>query len=167
MSKVTETDLPALLTPLQRLARSREAIEVALGHDTGGAERKDSDTRSPLASGGAQSKAGSKSSSGWWPVMTSLVRTWWHRHPLNAVAHMAEPILASYAKREPVKLLGAAALVGVVIAVARPWRLMSAGALLAAALRPSEISAFAMTMLASFNGTLQKDKEEREARRKP
>jgi hypothetical protein len=167
MSKVTATDLPALLTPLQRLARSREAIEVALGLDASDPDHKQQSTESVKAITSSHAKPTSKSKSGWWSVLSSLTKTWWHRHPLNAVAHMAEPILASYAKREPAKLLGVAALVGVVIVVARPWRLMSAGALLAAALRPSEISAFAMTMLASFNGTLQKDKEERDARRRP
>jgi hypothetical protein len=92
-----------------------------------------------------------------------MARTWWHRHPLNAVAHMAKPVIESYARQEPAKLVGIAALAGAAVVVIRPWRLISAGALLAAVLRPSEISAFAMTMMSSFNSTLQKDKEHRAA----
>ena len=155
-----EKDLPAKLTPQQRLAKSREAIFVSLGHDSHRHEKNDLGAEWGQAVIGDHIKAASKLKSGWWPVFTSLAKTWWHRHPLNAVAHMAQPVIATYAKREPLKLLGAAALAGAVIVVVRPWRLISVGALLAAALRPSEISAFAMTMLASFNSTLQKDKAE-------
>jgi len=94
-------------------------------------------------------------------VFISMARTWWRRHPLNAVAHMAKPVIESYARQEPAKLIGIAALAGVAVVVIKPWRLVSVGALLAAALRPSETSAFAMTMLSSFNSTLQKDKAHR------
>ena len=165
MSAAMEKDLPAQLTPQQRLAKSREAISVLLGNDPDRHEADKAGAASIQSITGEKAKTGSKRRSSWWPVFTSLAKTWWHRHPLNAVAHMAEPVIAAYAKREPLKLLGAAALVGAVIVVVRPWRLISAGAQLAAALRPSEISAFATTMLATFNSTLQKDKEERESRR--
>lgn len=162
-----DKDLPPQLSPKERLARSREAIAASLGgHDPHEAAHDDLGAEWGQDAIGEHVRRNGKPRAGWWPVFSSLAKTWWHRHPLNAVTHMAKPVIASYAKREPVKLLGAAALLGVVIVVARPWRLISAGALLAAALRPSEISAFAMTMLASFNGTLQKDQEQRDARRR-
>ena len=154
-------DLPALLTPLQRLARSREAIAYELGGD-GGSSRGDPGTEWGQAELDGQMRHG-KPRGGWWPVFSSMAKTWWHRHPLNAVAHMAKPVIESYARQEPAKLLGIAALAGVAVVIIKPWRLISAGALLAAVLRPSEISAFAMTMLSSFNSTLQKDKQQRAA----
>ncbi|RYX89090.1 MAG: hypothetical protein EOO28_34180 [Comamonadaceae bacterium] len=158
-------DLPAQLSPKERLAKSREAIAASIGgHDREEPNHDDLGAEWGQDVIGEHVKPNGKPRSGWWPVFSSLAKTWWHRHPLNAVAHMARPVVSSYARRSPAKLIGAAALVGVVIVIARPWRLISAGALLAAALRPSEISAFAMTMLASFNSTLQKDKEQRQAR---
>lgn len=165
MSSAMDKDLPSRPTPQQRLAKSREAIAASLGQGAGPHDDNDMGAERGQAATGEGSKASGKSRPGWWPVFSSLASTWWSRHPLNAVAHMARPVIASYARREPVKLLGAAALAGAVIVVVRPWRLISAGALLAAALRPSEISAFAMTMLASFNSTLQKDKDEQDGQR--
>ena len=157
-------DLPAQLTPLQRLARSREAIAIEM--DGGGGSR--SRTRNDPGAEWGQAELDrqirhGRPRTGWWPVFTSMTKTWWHRHPLNAVAHMAKPVIESYARQEPAKLMGIAALAGVAVVIIKPWRLISAGALLAAVLRPSEISAFAMTMLSSFNSTLQKDKEQRAA----
>lgn len=155
-------DLPAQLTALERLARSREAIALELGGDTRSRDR----TRDDLGAEWGQAEFNTqlrhgRPRSGWWPVFASMAKNWWHRHPLNAVAHMAKPVIETYARREPAKLVGIAALAGIAVVIIRPWRLISAGALLAAVLRPSEISAFAMTMLSSFNSTLQKDKEQR------
>jgi hypothetical protein len=157
-------DLPAQLTALERLARSRQAIAMELGVDGGSRERGRDDLGAEWGQGelDGQMRRG-KPRGGWWPVFTSMASTWWRRHPLNAVAHMAKPVIESYAREEPAKLMGIAALAGVAVVIIKPWRLISAGALLAAALRPSEISAFAMTMLSSFNSTLQKDKEQRAA----
>ncbi|MES2975794.1 MAG: hypothetical protein V4757_19410 [Pseudomonadota bacterium] len=157
-------ELPARLGGAERLARSRAAITQAFDRD-GDAHDYD-DLGAEWGQAAADPKAtrpSGKSRSGWWPVAKSLTSSWWHRHPLNAMSHMARPVIETYAKREPAKLLGAAALAGAVLVVVRPWRLISAGALLAAVLRPSEISAFAMTMLSSFNGTLDLDRRQRAA----
>lgn len=155
-------DLPAQLTALERLARSREAIAMELGGDRKSRDRSRDDLGAEWGQAelDGQMQHG-KLRSGWWPVFISMARTWWRRHPLNAVAHMAKPVIESYARQEPAKLIGIAALAGVAVVVIKPWRLVSVGALLAAALRPSETSAFAMTMLSSFNSTLQKDKAHR------
>ncbi|MBC7436420.1 MAG: hypothetical protein H7332_10165 [Bdellovibrionales bacterium] len=159
-------DLPAQLTPLQRLARSREAIARELGGDVSDyASRDDLGPEWGQASSDSperKMKAKGKARGGWWPVLTSMADAWWRRHPLNAVTHMARPVLESFARQEPVKLLGIAVLVGVVVVVFRPWRLLTTGALVAV-LRPSEITGFAMSMMSSLNETLQKDKEQRDA----
>lgn len=159
-------DLPARLTAKQRLERSREALNAALNRDDPAHEHDD------LGAEWGQSaldphvtRPGGRPRSGWWPVARSLAASWWHRHPLNAVSHMARPVVEAYAQRTPGRLLGVAALTGAALVVVRPWRLISAGALLAAVLRPSEISAFAMTMMSSFNGTLELDRRQRAAAR--
>ncbi len=149
--------LPPQLSPAERLARSREAIALTMRRQSGRDERDDLGPEwgpsEPEPGQAGERRAGH----GWWPVMRSFARTWWRRHPLNTMGQMAVPALSGYAQREPFKLMGYAAVAGAVIAIVRPWRLMSAGALLAAALRPSEISAFAMTMLASLHSSLDED----------
>lgn len=157
-------DLPEQLTPLQRLVRTREAIVQAFDGDNSTRELDDLGAEwGQTAVEPHVARPGRKPRNGWWPVFKSLSASWWHRHPLNAVSHMARPVIETYARREPAMLLGAAALAGAALVVVRPWRLISVGALLAAVLRPSEISAFAMTMLSSFNGTLEADRKQRAA----
>ncbi len=165
-AELPKGDLPAQLTARQRLAKSREALTNSLN---GGQSEDNRDELDDLGAEWGQAavkehvKPGGKPRKGWWPVFSALTRTWWHRHPLNAVGHMARPVIETYARHDPMKLLAVAAVVGAVAVVVRPWRLLSAGALLAAVLRPSEISAFAMTMLSSFNATMQMDKKQRAA----
>lgn len=142
------------LTPAERLARSREAIALTMRRSGGRDERDDLGPEwGPSPASTDQADGSTASGSNWWPVLRSFARTWWRRHPLNAMGQMAVPALSAYAQREPYKMMGYAALAGAAIAIVRPWRVMSAGALLAAALRPSEITAFAMTMLASLQAS--------------
>jgi ElaB/YqjD/DUF883 family membrane-anchored ribosome-binding protein len=48
----------------------------------------------------------------------------------NQVLDILKPVVASYAKSDPLKTLGIAAGVGAAIIVFKPWRLISIGALL-------------------------------------
>ncbi len=57
------------------------------------------------------------------------------------------PLLGAYTRQEPLKVLGVAALLGAAVVVTRPWRLLSAGALLAATFRPADMSALVLSML--------------------
>jgi hypothetical protein len=49
----------------------------------------------------------------------------------NQLLHILQPIVASYAKANPVKTLGIAAGIGAALAVLKPWRLITLGSLLA------------------------------------
>jgi hypothetical protein len=49
----------------------------------------------------------------------------------NQILHVLQPIVASYAKTNPVITLGIAAGVGAAIVVFKPWRLITLGSLLA------------------------------------
>jgi hypothetical protein len=145
----------AALSPAERLARSREAIALTMRRSASRRDERDDlgPEWGPSPASPDQARRSAASGSSWWPVLRSFARTWWRRHPLNAMGQMAVPALSAYAQREPYKMMGYAALAGAVVAIVRPWRVMSAGALLAAALRPSEITAFAMTMLASLQAS--------------
>jgi hypothetical protein len=49
----------------------------------------------------------------------------------NQLLHILQPVVASYAKSNPLKTLGIAAGVGAAVVIVKPWRLMSLGSLLA------------------------------------
>ena len=49
----------------------------------------------------------------------------------NQILDILKPVVASYAKSDPVKTLGIAAGLGVAIVVLKPWRLLTLGGLLA------------------------------------
>lgn len=58
-----------------------------------------------------------------WRGMARFVALrWWQRHPLQAVALVAEPALQQVAERHPWRLVMGAAAAGSLIALARPWR---------------------------------------------
>lgn len=49
----------------------------------------------------------------------------------HQILHILQPVVASYAKSNPVKTLGIAAAVGAAMVVLKPWRLITLGSLLA------------------------------------
>lgn len=49
----------------------------------------------------------------------------------NQILDILKPVVASYAKSDPIKTLGIAASLGAAIVVLKPWRLISIGGLLA------------------------------------
>jgi ElaB/YqjD/DUF883 family membrane-anchored ribosome-binding protein len=49
----------------------------------------------------------------------------------NQLLHILQPVVASYAKSNPLKTLGIAAGVGAAVVIVKPWRLMTLGSLLA------------------------------------
>jgi hypothetical protein len=49
----------------------------------------------------------------------------------NQILDILKPVVASYAKSDPVKMLGIAAGLGAAIVVLKPWRLLTLGGLLA------------------------------------
>jgi len=142
-------ELPAQLSPSQRLVRTREALIMQM---PGGARRLEQSTSrqsepedsrlsdDELADGHGQAST-------WWSFLKSAAQVWWQRHPLHAAAQLSEPLLSEYARAKPVQLLVISAGVGAAAIVFKPWRLVSLTALLAAALRPAQVSGFVMSFL--------------------
>jgi len=55
---------------------------------------------------------------------------WWQNHPVHDIADIGRPYLQDYAQRHPAKLVAVSAGVGAALWLAKPWRLVSAAAIL-------------------------------------
>ena len=51
------------------------------------------------------------SASGWFALARHSVRAWWEFHPVRVAGVVAEPVLAEYARKKPLKLVGIADLI--------------------------------------------------------
>lgn len=139
--------LPIELTPQERLAVSRKAIVRHMNrHHPDVEERFDNgtDETNPNASKGASSERNMMGK------IKYAARMWWHRHPASAVLELASPLLGDYARIHPFKLLGISVAAGAVLVIGKPWRMVSASALLVAAVKSSGLSNTLFTMLSSF-----------------
>ena len=168
---------PQQLTPQQRLALSRRALVRQLngGVDDESYDRNDARSRpddpddleyahhAAQAAGrrrahpqdigegnpGEQGEGGGRRRNGnvWLAVGRSVLERWWRRHPAHAVGQLARPMLEHYARKEPAKLMAAAAATGAVLVLVRPWRLLSATAVLAAVLKTSDVADLINTLM--------------------
>ncbi|MEO8013065.1 hypothetical protein [Polaromonas sp.] len=138
---------PIELTPQERLAISRKAIVRHMNrHHRDVEERADSDIE-------VANRNGLETDSSDRSVLSKIkyaARMWWHRHPASAAVELATPLLSDYATVHPFKLVGISAAAGAAMVIARPWRMMSASALLVAAVKSSGLSNTLFTMLSSF-----------------
>ncbi|HSI54828.1 MAG: hypothetical protein ACAH21_18790 [Ramlibacter sp.] len=136
-----------------RLARSRLAIIEQVQRRE---RRPDKDERrrerarrdGPEANeGGAE--AGERDGAHWFSGIKHMASAWWRQHPARMGVDLVTPMLSSYASRKPVQFIGIAVGIGVVIAVARPWRLITAGGLIAALLKSSQLSSVLMSAMSA------------------
>jgi ElaB/YqjD/DUF883 family membrane-anchored ribosome-binding protein len=85
----------------------------------------------------------------WAGVAQSTAKTWWMEHPAHTAASLAQSAAESYTRRKPFAALAIAAGVGAGLVIARPWRLMSASALLLGLVRSSNLTGMASSIFAS------------------
>ena len=128
------------LTPQARLAISRQAIVRHMHHDEQNVASRDS-------SGRLEDGADHPKSTNSWGVIKNAVRSWWEHHPASTALDLAEPLIGQYARDKPFRLLGIAAGAGVAIAVFKPWRLISLGGVLLAAMKSSDVSSVIFSIL--------------------
>jgi len=124
-------------TPQQRLAISRRAL-VEQFQGTG--ERR--------ARQGLPRRRSLIDSVPWAPMARSMAERWWRRHPVNAAGQLARPVIERYARKEPAKLVAASAAVGAALVFLRPWRLLSATALLAVLMKSSDVADVVTSLMA-------------------
>lgn len=131
-----------LLSPQQRLAHSREAIVCDMSRD----EAQSHEPRlNPDAAGDGQIDASSST----WDLIKQVGSAWWGGHPAHLALDLAKPMIQTYAEKNPLKLLGISAGIGVAAVVTRPWRLISLTGLLLATLKSTEVSGVIKTLFSS------------------
>ena len=128
-------------TPQERLAASRKAIIRHMTRD----EKTLASSDEPYEIGD-ESGLTSNSSSFWPSAVARAVRTWWRHHPVSMAVDVAKPVVGRYAKGHPFTLLGVAALAGAAIVVTRPWRLLSVGGILLAAVKSAAVPSVLMSL---------------------
>jgi hypothetical protein len=83
-----------------------------------------------------------------WTSMAKRVgQRWWRRHPANTVGQLAQPLLEHYARQQPFKLVAIATAAGAVLVLAKPWRLLSVTAVIAAVMKTSDIADVVNTLM--------------------
>lgn len=97
---------------------------------------------------GAYERARSRGK-GWLGSFKRAAGVWWRHHPAHMGVEIVTPLLSAFAGRRPVTYLGAAAVLGAVIVVARPWRLISATGLVVALLKSGQISSMVMSAISA------------------
>ena len=136
---------PQDLSPQERLAISRGALISQL---QGGSRHAQEPPllieRPPRARGTPNGTSGQFA---WAALAQNVARRWWRRHPANAVAQVARPLLDRYAREEPAKLMAAAAGAGALLVLVKPWRLLSITAVLAAVLKTSDTADLVNTLM--------------------
>ncbi|MES2634129.1 MAG: hypothetical protein V4669_14240 [Pseudomonadota bacterium] len=85
----------------------------------------------------------------WYASGQRAFGAWWRHHPAHLGVELATPMLSSFAARRPVVYLGTAAVLGAVIVVARPWRLISVTGLVVAILKSSQLSSMVMSAMSA------------------
>ena len=128
-------------TPQERLAASRKAIVRHMTRD----EKTLPGSDQPYEIGDESGLA--SSTSGFWPsAVARAVRTWWRHHPVSMAVDVAKPVVGRYAKSHPFKLLGVAAVAGAAMVLVRPWRLLSLGGILLAAVKSAAVPSVLMSL---------------------
>ncbi|MBB3641034.1 hypothetical protein [Variovorax atrisoli] len=112
------------------------------GHPQGSADAEPGGQRGAGAGRGRR-----KPQNVWIAVGRSVLERWWRRHPAHAVGQLARPMLEHYARKEPVKVMAVAAATGSLLVLVRPWRLLSATAVLAAVLKTSDVADLITTLM--------------------
>ena len=128
------------LTPQERLAISRRAIVKHMNRDH---SVDTEDDGQQLIEDGMQRM---RNQSAWESIKHSLL-VWWHRHPASTAVELAKPMVNDFSQAHPFKLLGISAGVGAVMALVRPWRMVSLGGLMVAAFKSSGLSSAVISLM--------------------
>jgi hypothetical protein len=146
----------------RRLAQTRLAIIEEIeqrehrGHKPGTHDASgDGHARAHPRDGEREAARGRGRPSGWFGSVGHALRTWWRHHPAHMAVELATPALAVYAEKRPFRYLGIAVAVGAVVAITRPWRLISATGLVVALVKSSQLSGLLMSALSAAD--FQKD----------
>ncbi|MES2954063.1 MAG: hypothetical protein V4711_01345 [Pseudomonadota bacterium] len=132
------------ITAQQRLAASRQAIIRDMHRDDPEMNQPvdaDADGQSDI------SESGIDASSGSWDLIKQVGQSWWQSHPAQLALDVAKPMMQTYAKEQPLKLLGIAAGTGIALVVLRPWRLISLTGVAIAMLKSTQLTGVVQSLI--------------------
>ncbi|WP_395058910.1 hypothetical protein [Polaromonas sp.] len=135
-----------LLTAQQRLAASRQAIVRDMHRNDSDIDQgahPDTDGVDPSDI----SETGIDASSGSWDLIKQVGQSWWRSHPAHLAVDVAKPMMQTFAKEQPLKLLGIAAGTGVALVVLRPWRLISLTGVAIALLKSTQLTGVVQSLI--------------------
>lgn len=123
-------------------------------------ERKQRPATERAAVNAATASAAPESATGihWSSLVETGVASWWHAHPARAGAVLLRSATEDYARKKPGQAMAAAAVVGAALVLFRPWRLVSASALIFSVLRSSNFTGMATTVLETAAQSLHKER---------
>jgi len=155
-----------------KLARSRLAIVDHIQRKERRETRRSSrgkGDRNSFAEPGQQEQEQDDRDAGdsWFANARQALSNWWRYHPLKAAVDLGTPLLASVGRKKPFHVLGAAAGVGALMVVARPWRLISLTGVLVALLKSPQVIGLVMSGLSAANAGKAKTKDTREYKETP
>jgi hypothetical protein len=102
----------------------------------------------------------------WGSVVQNSAAAWWHEHPLRAGTMLIRPSIEQYARKRPLQSVAIAAAVGAGLILFRPWRLVSASALVLSLYRSTNLAGMASSLLNTASNSLQKDTKNENGYRK-
>lgn len=136
------------ITAQQRLAASRQAIvrdmhrdDPESAHDSAHMSNADVDAESDISETGIDASAGS------WDLIKQVGQSWWQSHPAHLALDVAKPMMQTFAKEQPLKLLGIAAGTGIALVVLRPWRLISLTGVAIALLKSTQLTGVVQSLI--------------------
>lgn len=133
-----------------KLARSRLAI---IEHVYRKESRKDPAARAAQRVQGdgeqweAAEAAASSGGGGWFDRVRRAARSYWRHHPARLGLQVAEPLLANYARKQPVAYVSIAAAAGAILLIARPWRLISVTGVLVTLAKSPQLAGVVMSAM--------------------
>ena len=110
------------------------------------------------AQSGEKTAANADTGFNWTALLGVGVASWWHEHPARSAVLLIESATAEYARRKPLQVVTVAAAVGAAVVLLRPWRMVSATALLLTLQRSSNFTGMASSALDSAAQSLQKER---------
>lgn len=133
-----------------RLARSRLAlIEQATRKGRQEESRRERENHTEAPEPGGVIEDAVRDGGRWFDHMKYMAGRWWDQQPARVGIELATPMLSAFASRKPVVFLGIAAALGAVVVVARPWRLLTVGGVVAMLLKSGQLSSLVMSAMSA------------------
>ncbi len=110
---------------------------------------------------GRNNEGASKQGFDWSSLLGVGVSSWWHQHPARAVVLLLQSATTEYARKKPIQVVAVAAVAGAALVLVRPWRLVSATALLLSLLRSSNFTGMAASVIETATQSMKPTQKER------